>query len=82
MVEGGNQQAFFGRVALVGLMVSSASSPGGPVSSREDQVSIGVDNEGDLDHDQSRQFGRGEKNGQLLGAEDLGETLLQLVGVL
>ena len=63
-------------------MASSASFPGGLVSSREDQGSIGVDIEGDLDLEQTLQFERGKENGQLLGAEDLGETLLQLVGVL
>ena len=82
MLEGGHQQIPFGRGALVGSMVPSASSPGGFVSSREVQDFVGVDIEGDLDHDQLRQSGRGEENGQFLDAEDLGETLLQLVGVL
>ena len=63
-------------------MVASVSSPGGFVSNRKDQGSIGVDIEGDLDLEQTLQFEREKENGQLLGAEDLGETLLQLVGVL
>ena len=63
-------------------MASSASFPDGLVISREDQDSVDVDLEGDLEHDQSHQIGRGEENGQLLGAEDLGETLLQLAGAL
>ena len=47
--EGGHQQTPFGRVALVGSTVPSASSPGGFVSSRNVQDSVGVDIEGDLD---------------------------------
>ena len=48
-LEGGRQQTPFGRVALVGSMVASVSSPGGFASNRDVQDSVSIDIEDDFD---------------------------------